>query len=94
MERSPTPAFGAECRRLRFVEENEPGVLSVNYCLDEDRANGTAVLSSRRGGIGPPPRSGQLPGREGYEFLSAADISSWGAPATGRLNWRDPSTPA
>jgi hypothetical protein len=24
-------------------------------------------------------------GREGYEFLSAADISSWGAPATGAV---------
>jgi hypothetical protein len=81
MERSPTPAFGAECRRLRFVEENEPGVLSVNYCLDEDRANGTAVLSSRRGGIGPPPRSGQLPGPGGIRVLERGRYQLLGRPS-------------
>ncbi|MGH9194382.1 MAG: hypothetical protein ACRD1T_01415 [Acidimicrobiia bacterium] len=65
-----------------FVEENEPGVISFNYYVEEGGSSGTAIF------VFPDADALDLHldlvssrFQEGYELLSAADIELLGQPS-------------
>jgi quinol monooxygenase YgiN len=65
-----------------FVEENEPGVISFNYYMDEDGAKGTAVFvfsDAEAADLHLDLASSRF--QEGYELLSASDIELLGRPS-------------
>ena len=65
-----------------FVEENEPGVTSFNYYLDQDGARGTALFVFADADA-MDVHLGLLSSRfqEGYELLSATEIELLGHPS-------------
>jgi quinol monooxygenase YgiN len=65
-----------------FVEENEPGVTSFNYYLDDSGLDGTAVFTfSDAEALDHHLDLVSSRFQEGYELLSAADIELLGRPS-------------
>lgn len=65
-----------------FVKENEPGVTSFNFYLDDDGATGTAVyVFSDAGALDRHLDIAGSKFQEGYELLAGTDIDLLGEPS-------------